>query len=529
MILADQKCVLDWVNENHGRKKQTRRRGRSGRGEASSRVARQPNYRQLRHPFPQQTMFSEDEIHAIHDTALRVIEELGIKVLLPEARKIFAAAGARIDDDDMVYVGRDIVEAALASAPKKIRLRAPNPLREQDYELGSMIFMAGSGCPNASDAERGRRPGTLSDYTEANKLCQAYDVIHMFGPAVEPQDVPIHLRHYETARVQIEFGDKPMFLYARGRAQVQQGFEMTQVALNLSADDFEDGVWLTTIINTNSPRMLDNPMAQGLIDFARAGQLSIVTPFCLAGAMAPITPAGALTLQHAEALFGITLTQLARKGAPVSYGGFSSNVHMKSGAPAFGTPDHLKMQIGGGQLAKLIGLPWRTASGSASNVADMQAGLETVMGLWGGSLAHGTLLVHTAGWLEGGLTFGYEKFINDIEGLQIFAELCTRPKANDAEIGFDALADVQPGGHFFATQHTMDRFSTAFYEPIVADLNNFGSWEKAGSKTSTERATQVWKDTLANFQQPAGGQEAADRLRPYVEKAIANGGAPPLD
>lgn len=505
-----------------------KRRGRSKR-QASPVVARTPNYRQLRHPFPQQTMFSEDEIQSIHDTALRVIEELGIKVLLPEAREIYAAAGARVDDDDMVFLGRDVVEAALASAPRSFRLRAANPLHEQTYELGSMIFMGGVGCPNANDAVRGRRPGSLNDFEEAVKLAQSYDVMHMFGPFVEAQDVPIHLRHYATARAQLAFGDKPMFVYARGQGQVEQTFEMVQTALNLSADDFEDGVWLTTVINTNSPRMIDNPMAQGLIDFARAGQMCLVTPFCLAGAMAPITPAGALTLQHAECLMGIALTQLVRSGAPVSYGGFSSNVHMKSGAPAFGTPDHLKMQIGGGQLARLIGLPWRTASGSASNTADMQASLETVMGLWGGSLAHGTVLVHTAGWLEGGLTFGYEKFINDIESLQIYAELCNRPRADAAEIGFEALADVQPGGHFFATQHTMDRYSTAFYEPIVADLSNFGTWTEAGGLTSTERATELWQEKLNTFQAPPTGADAVERLMPYIEKATANGGAPPLD
>lgn len=506
------------------------KRGRRKRSrDHSQKPIRQPNYRQLKHPFPQQSVFSDDEIVNIHNTALRVLEELGVKVLLPEAREIFAKAGATVDEEDMVFIGRDIVEHALASAPKSIKLRAANPLHEQDYKLGSMIFMPGVGCPNANDAERGRRPGSLRDFEEAIKLCQTYDVMHTFGPLTEPQDIPINVRHYETMRVQLENGDKPMFVYARGRGQVEQAFEMVQVALNLSSDEFTNGSWLTTVINTNSPRMLDNPMAQGIIDFARAGQISIITPFCLAGAMAPITPAGALTLQHAEALMGITLAQLANKGAPVSYGGFSSNVHMKSGAPAFGTPDHLKMQLGGGQLAKLIGLPWRTASGSASNTADMQASLETVMGLWGGSLAHGTLLVHSAGWLEGGLTFGYEKFINDIESLQMFAELCEQPKASDEEIGFEALADVQPGGHFFATQHTMDRYSTAFYEPIVADLNNFGSWTEAGSKTSSQRATEVWKKNLAEFVQPTTGPDAVERLMPYIEKATAEGGASPLE
>jgi trimethylamine--corrinoid protein Co-methyltransferase len=502
-----------------------RKRNRDGAAPA----VRQPDYRHLRHPFPQQTMFSDDEVMSIHTTALRVLEELGVKVLLPEARQIYAAAGARVDDDDMVYIGRDIVLDALAAAPRKFRLRAVNPNREQDYELGAMIFMPGVGCPNANDAERGRRPGSLWDFEEAIKLCQSYDVMHTFGPLTEPQDVPINLRHYATMKTQLEFGDKPMFLFARGRGQVEQGFEMVQAALNLSAEDFTDGVWLTTVINTNSPRLLDKPMAQGIIDFARAGQLSIITPFCLAGAMAPITPAGALTLQHAEALMGITLAQLARRGAPVSYGGFSSNVHMKSGAPAFGTPEHLKMQLGGGQLARLIDLPWRTASGSASNTPDMQAGLETVMGLWGGSLAHGTLLVHSAGWLEGGLTFGYEKFINDIGGLQVFAELCTRPKADDAEIGFEALKDVQPGGHFFATQHTMDRYNTEFYEPIVADLSNFGSWTEAGGKSSAERATEVWKAQLAGFKAPETAGDALERLQPVIDAQTAAGGAFPLE
>ncbi|WP_436398096.1 trimethylamine methyltransferase family protein [Roseobacter sp. S98] len=505
-------------------------RGRRRRNrETGAAVLRKPDYRQLMHPFPAQNVFSGDEVEAIHETALRVLEELGLRVLLPEARTIFATAGARVDDDDMVFVGRDVVEAALATAPSSIRLRAANPSREQTYEQGAMIFMPGVGCPNANDAERGRRPGTLQDFEEAVKLCQSYDIMHTFGPLTEPQDVPVHLRHYQTMRAQMEFGDKPLFLFSRGRAQVEQGFEMTQTALGLSGDDFEDGVWVTTIINTNSPRMLDNPMAQGIIDFARAGQMSVITPFCLAGAMAPVTPAGALTLQHAEALFGITLAQLARPGAPVSYGGFSSNVHMKSGAPAFGTPEHIKMQIGGGQLARLIGLPWRTASGSASNVADMQSSMETVMGLWGGSLAHGTLIVHSAGWLEGGLTFGYEKFINDIEALQVFAELSTRPRADAEEIGFDALQDVQPGGHFFATDHTMARYNTEFYESIVADLNNFGTWSEAGARTSADRATDVWKDKLANFEQPPGAAEAAERLAPWIESAIRNGGAPPLD
>ncbi|QBY00894.1 trimethylamine methyltransferase [Rhodophyticola sp. CCM32] len=510
-------------------------KGRRGGGRrrrdnaATNTVARQPNYRQLRHPFSPQTVFSEDEVQSIHNTALRVIEELGIKVLLPEAREIFAKAGARVDDDEMVFIGRDVVEAAIESAPSSIPLRSINPARQQIYENGAMLFMAGAGCPNATDFERGRRAGDLGAYEETIKLAQHFDVLHMFGPAVEPQNVAAHLRHYDMMRAQMEFGDKPMFVYSRGRAQVQQSFEMIQIAQNLSSDDFAEGVWASSVINSNSPRMLDNPMAQGLIDFARAGQMTIITPFCLAGAMAPVTVAGALTLQHAEAMAGITLAQLAKSGAPISYGGFSSNVDMKSGSPAFGTPEHIKMQIGAGQLARHINLPWRSASGAASNTPDMQAATETNMSLWGAANANATLTVHSAGWLEGGLSFGYEKFINDIEALQTLAEMCTKPSGSDAEIGWDALADVQPGGHFFATQHTMDRYQTAFYSPLVADLQNFGAWEDAGSQTSAQRATGIWKQILAEFTPAPTGAEAKERLMPYIEKKTAEGGAALLD
>ena len=512
------------LRENKPRRSGGRRRTQSD----AAKTLRATDYVNLRHPFQPQAVFSDDEIANVHNTALRVLEELGVKVLLPEARKIYASGGARVDGD-LVYIGREIVEATLKTAPSSIRLRAANPAREQLYENGAMLFMPGAGCPNATDLERGRRPGSLRDYEETLKLAQTYDVIHMFGPCAEPQDVPIHLRHYDMMRGQLEFGDKPTFVYSRGTGQVEQSFEMIQIALGLSADDFADGTWATSVINTNSPRLLDNPMAQGIMDFARAGQMTVITPFCLAGAMAPITVSGALTLQHAEALIGITLAQLTKAGAPVSYGGFSSNVDMKSGSPAFGTPEHVKMQIGAGQLARHIDLPWRSASGAASNTPDMQAATETNMALWGACMANATLTVHSAGWLEGGLSFGYEKFINDVEALQILAEMCSKPDGSEAEIGFDALKDVEPGGHFFATQHTMDRYQTAFYSPLVADLSNFGSWTEAGEKTSAQRATEIWKRNLTEFKHPPTGAEAAARLADYIAKKTAKGGAAPME
>lgn len=502
------------------------RQGRRARKAAPA--ARHTDYRHLRQPLAPQTAFSDDAVASMHDQALRVLEELGIKVLLEEARDLYAAAGARVDDD-MVFIGRDIVEAALVTTPSSYTINARNPQRSQVFEPGAMLFMAGAGCPHASDLERGRRPGSLQDFTETLQLQQCFDAIHMLGPSSEPQDVPAHLRHYNMMRAQMAVSDKPLFTYSRGSGQVEDALKMIAIGHGLSDDELFGNIWCTTIINTNSPRLIDRPMAQGLIDFARAGQFSIVTPFCLAGAMAPVTVAGALVLQHAEAMAAITLAQLAKSGAAVCYGGFTSNVDMKSGAPAMGTPEHVKMILGGGQLARHIGLPWRCASGTASTSADMQSAGETHNGLWACAMANATVTVHAAGWLESGLTFGYEKFINDMEAVQTIAELCTPAEADDGALAWEALEAVQPGGHFFGNDHTMARYDTAFYAPLVADLANFGTWEASGSKSSTQRATEIWKTLLAEFTPPAGSEEAAGRIEGFIARRIEEGGAHPLD
>lgn len=493
-------------------------------------VPARAGYGRLRHPFAPQGGFSDDEIAAMHETALRVLETLGIRILLDEARALFRSAGALVDDESrMVRIGSDMVAAALATAPRSIRLRAADPAHEQRFEPGAALFMAGSGCPNVTDALRGRRPGSRESFVETLRLQQSFDVIHMHGPSAEPQDVPIHLRHYALMQEQLTNCTKPLFVYARGRGQVEQSFEMIRLARGLDEAEFQDGVWATTVINSNSPRQLDIPMARGIIDFARAGQLTLVTPFCLAGAMAPVTVAGALVLQHAEALAGITLAQLARAGAPVAYGGFSSNVDMKSGSPAFGTPEHIRANLGSGQLARFIGLPWRSATGAASNTADAQGATETVNALWAAMLAQATVTVHAAGWLEGGLSFGYEKFILDVEALQTLAELCRPAAADTAALAYDAIAEVAPGGHFFAAQHTMDRYQTAFYAPLVADLSNHGLWTENGALRADQRATAIWQKTLAGFTPPQACDGVAGRLAPYVADRIAAGGMPPED
>ncbi|TGT90239.1 MULTISPECIES: trimethylamine methyltransferase family protein [unclassified Mesorhizobium] len=504
-----------------------RRRGRTG--EAGSESSRKPNYRSLKNPFLPQPIFSDDQVASIHDTALRVLEELGIKVLLPQAREVLARAGALVDPEtDMVRIGRDMVMPALASAPRSIHANAGARARDLLLELGSMTFLAGSGAPNVTDLDRGRRPGTLVAFEELIKLVQHFDVLHMLGPCIEPQDIDNRFRHYAVNRAQLTLSDKFPFVFARGTPQVDDSFEMIRLARGLSEDEFRSGAHCYTVINTNSPRQLDIPMAQGIIDFAKAGQVLIITPFCLAGAMAPITVAGALTLQHAEALAGLTLAQIVRPGAPVVYGSFSSNVDMKSGAPAFGTPEHVKATLGAGQLARFTGLPWRSGGGSAANISDAQAAHETQFALWGSVLSGATVCIHAAGWLEGGLSVSLEKLVTDIEALQTVAELCAATPGDDDAIGFEAIAEVQPGGHFFSAGHTMARYRTAFYEPLVADWSNFGNWTKSGSKNATERATGVWKRILADFEPPASAAATSGVLDAFIARRTEEGGAAPV-
>jgi trimethylamine--corrinoid protein Co-methyltransferase len=452
---------------------------------------------------------------------------LGVNVLLPEAVALFKAGGARVDGQ-MVYIGREMVEAALATAPRSIEGRAGARDRDILLELGSLVFQPGAGAPHATDLERGRRPGTARDYKELVQLTHHFDVFQMMPPLIEPQDVPTHVRHYFTMDAQLTLSDKFPFIFSRGTPQVMESFEMLREFRGLSDEEFQAEAHSYTIINTNSPRTLDIPMAQGLIDFARFGQVSIVTPFTLMGAMAPITVAGAITLSHAEALAAITLTQLTKPGAPVCYGTFTSNVDMKSGAPAFGTPSHFQASLAAGQLARFIGLPWRSAAGSAANLNDVQAANENQMGLWGCLMAGATIVIHSAGWLEGGLSVSYEKLITDVEVLNMVAELCAGAQASADEIGFEnALSMVDPSSHLFSAPQTMARYNSEFYEPIVHDYANFGTWSERGAEDASTRATKIWKDILTADARPDVDAGKVAEMRRYIERRTAEGGAPP--
>lgn len=507
--------------------KQQRRNGRRGRdGATAPAVARYSGG--LRNPLLRQPAFTQDRIEAIHDAALKILEELGIRVLDDEARAIMAAAGADVDETtQMVRLARDLTVSLVAQAPGQFTMRGACPDRDVTIGGDHCVFVHVGGAPNVSDFDHGRRPATLADSMNFIRLVQSTEVIPVVQPTPEAQDVPVEVRHLAVTEALLTLSDKPLYAYARGHAQTADCFELVRRGRGLTAADFAAAPHVYTVINTNSPRQLDVPMARGVVDFARAGQVSVITPFTLAGAMAPITMAGALTLAHAEALFGVALAQMVRPGAPVVYGSFTSNVDMKSGAPAFGTPEFVKAALGAGQLARHVGLPWRGSAGTAANTPDQQATWETLFSLWGSILGGANMLVHAAGWLEGGLTASYEKFVIDVEMLENFAEIFNPLGASDADIALSAIVDVAPGGHFFSTAHTMARYRTAFHAPRLADWRNFGQWSEDGARTAGERANAQWKERLAVFVPPELDPARREAIADHVACRTREGGAPP--
>jgi trimethylamine---corrinoid protein Co-methyltransferase len=504
-------------------------RRRPGSRDLSPLPERSIRYRHLTNPFEPARVFSDDQVAALHEAALEILETKGMRVLSAPARRRYVAGGAQADEStQMVTIDRGLVAKCLASAPSSVPLYALAPERNVEFGGRHVAFAPTAGPPNAMDASGGRRPGTLEDFRNFIKLAQSFDVIHVLGGAVEPQDIPVAIRHYALTSSQLTLSDKVPWVFSRGPRQVADCFELIRLAHGVSREAFRERAYCFTVINTNSPLQLDIPMAEGIIDFAEAGQACIITPFTLAGAMAPVTIAGALTLAHAEALAGLVLSQITRPGAPVIYGSFTSNVDMKSGSPAFGTPEYVKASFGAGQLARHVRLPWRSSSATASNTADAQSAYEAEMSLWGALLGGCNLILHAAGWLESGLTASFEKFMLDVEMLQMFAEIFEPVGASPADIALEAVNEVQPGGHFFAAAHTMERYRTAFYPPLVSDWRNFGQWSEDGAKTATQRAHELWQATVARFVPPQRDPAVLEAIDSFIARRTAEGGAPPI-
>jgi trimethylamine--corrinoid protein Co-methyltransferase len=343
---------------------------------------------------------------------------------------------------------------------------------------------------------------------------------------VAATDLDPTTRHLDTLRASLTLTDKVAGTGAFGRLRTNDGINMVGIVRGIDRDELAASPGAMGNVNCNSPLRYDGPMLEGVIEFARARQPITITPFTLMGAMAPVTLAGALAQQNAEAMVGIALTQLVNPGTPVMYGGFTSNVDMKSGAPAFGTPEYANAVFAGGQLARRYNLPYRSSNTNASNTVDAQAAYESSMSLWPTVMSHTNMVQHGAGWLEGGLTASYEKMIIDAEMMQMMAAFLDPIEVNDDTLGISAMAEAGPGGHFFGTAHTLERYETAFYEPMVSDWRNFETWEEHGSLTATQRANGIWKQMLKEYEAPPMDAAIAEELDAYVAKRKEEGGAP---
>ncbi|MEQ1943083.1 trimethylamine methyltransferase family protein [Mesorhizobium sp. VNQ89] len=497
-----------------------RRRGNERASLKAVTAIPQLSLRRARNPYPPMQLLSADQIEAIHEASLHILENFGIEVMSASALAVFEKAGASIDGASMtVRLDRGLVAEALKTAPAAFTLTPRNTQRAIPLGGDAINFTLVAGPPNVHDMERGRRAGNLPDYCDLIRLAQHFNCIHMLGNQVcAPVELPANSRHLDTYFANLTLTDKSFHVSAIGRGRALDGIEMMAIARGMTRDQMRDDPGVTTIISVNSPRRFDEAMLDGLMTMAEHGQSVAVTPFTLMGAMSPVTLAGALAQQNAEALFGVVLTQLVRPGAPVMYGAFTSNVDMRSGAPAFGTPENTKANVASGQLARRYNLPYRTTPGSASNAADAQGAYETMMALWGAILGHGNLVYHAAGWQEGGLTASFEKLIIDVEMIQHMMEFLQPIEVNEGELALDALGRVPTGGHFFGEPHTLERYSTAFYQPMLSNWQNYEAWQEAGGLDAAQRATRLWKKALEEYVQPPMDPTIREELEAYVVK-----------
>jgi len=507
-----------------GRRRKKRRRRNN---DASTGIKQKPFRQPIRH-FPPVDLGSDEALDQIHAASCKLLAETGIKVLHDGARLIMKDAGADVDKESlMVRFDEALISQCLKTVPSEFMLHARNP--EYNLQVGGnkMLFGIMGSAPNCSCLDRGRRTGNKEDYQNFLKLAQQHNILHFVGGyPVEPTDIHASVRHLECIYDFTTLTDKTYCIYSLGHERVIDALEMTRIARGISHEQLAKEPSVFTIINTNSPLQLDIPMMQGIIDMASLNQPVVITPFTLSGAMAPVTIPGALVLQNAEALAGIAFSQMVSPGAPAMYGGFTSNVDMQSGAPAFGTPEYMKAQLVGGQLARRYNIPYRTSNVCAANTVDAQAAYESVFSLWGAVQGGGHLLKHGAGWMEGGLCCSYEKIILDIDLLQMVAEFLEPLDFSSDELGLDAIEDVGPGGHFFGTAHTQARYKDAFYSPILSDWRNYESWHEAGGPDAMKKANAVWKERLAIYEMPSIDPGVKEELDAFVERRKSEGGVP---
>ncbi len=470
----------------------------------------------------------EAGVQAIHDGCMRILKEIGIEFLNPEACKILKDAGCKVVGTN-VKMDEDFVMEMVGQAPSEFTITPRNPDRSITIGGKHLLFGNVSSPPNAWDLERGKRSGDFESYKEFIKLTQFFNCIHFAGGyPVEPIDIHARERHLRCLYEKLTLTDKVVHAYSLGRERVEDVMEMTRIAAGISREEFDSKPHMYTNINSVSPLKHDFPMLEGAMIHARRNQPTIVTPFTLAGAMAPVTMSGAVTLSLAEGLAAIALLQVINPGSPCAIGTFTSNVDMKTGAPAFGTPEYMRATQMTGQMGRFYDLPIRSSGVCAANVPDGQAMWETSNSLWAAVQSGTNVVYHAAGWLEGGLIASPEKFIMDcdvLQQIQRYMDPMTYATTPD-DIAVEAIRDVGPDGHFFGCEHTQERYQNAFYSPMISDWSNYEAWDLKGGVWTAERAHGMYKDIINEFEAPPIDPANQEELKDFVARRAAEGGAP---
>jgi trimethylamine--corrinoid protein Co-methyltransferase len=501
------------------------REGRRGGGRAARQAARAHQVVE-RVPYLTRTLApielnSDEVLTAIEHTADTILEEVGIEVRdHPSALPLFAAAGAHVDGTRVRFPRGMCREIVRASAPSQYVQHARNPANSVVIGGPHTVFAPNYGSPFVHDLEQGRRYATLHDFQNFVKLAQSSPWLHHSGGTVcEPVDVPVSKRHLDMVYSHLKFGDKPFMGSVTAGSRAADSVELARIGFG---GDLQDRTVMTSLINASSPLVWDGTMLAAAETYAAANQACIITPFILAGAMSPATSAGVAAQTLAEALAGMTFVQLIRKGAPVVFGSFASSMSMQTGAPTFGTPEPALVLYTVGQLARRLGVPFRSGGSlTSSKLPDAQAAYESANTLQPTVLGGVNFVLHAAGWLEGGLAIGYEKFVLDCDQLGMMATFTRGLDSSDNGLALDAIRGNPPGNHFLGTAHTLANFETAFYRSDTADNSSFEQWFDEGGLDAAQRATAIWKRRLAEYEPPALDDAIDAELQDYIARRKA--------
>jgi len=474
----------------------------------------------FRNRMPRYEVLSEDAMATLDKGWRRLMTEIGVEFMDDRALDLFRKAGQRVKDNT-VFLDPDFVLEQAAKAPREFDLQARNAANNVHIGGDAMAFGAVYGPPFVRQGDV-RRDGTMEDFRNFAKLAQSFAALDSAGGVItEPNDTPLDSRHLDMTYALQTLTDKIYMGNVVSGTNARDTIAMTEILFG-SREAIEETPATISLINCNSPLRWDDRMLEAQFEYSSANQPVVLTPFILMGAMSPVTVPGALVQQITEALSGIALSQLIRPGCPVVFGSFLSNIDMQSGSPTFGTPESGLGLLCTGQIARSFGLPFRTGGGlTSSQVPDAQAGYEALMTLLPTFLAGANWVMHSAGWLEGGLVAGFEKFIIDVELLQMLQHEFKPLEIDEASLAFDAHAEVGHGGHFLGAAHTMERFRDCFYRPMLSSSENYERWMRNGAKDTATRAGEIYTRKLEEYEQPPLDEAVREELEAYVTRRRA--------